>query len=638
MKQKRILSILLAAIMVMSAAVCGASAEAADASQPAYVQLAGDTSDVDRQLNLFYAQRDQLEQVNGEQTWYYTVADLDHDGTLEFIAASLHPQDRSTNLKVWGANADRSALTEYTLQKDPDESFPDIMTDTADTFHDPETDTWYYLVYDNIIISDTEVYTVKTAVNLKNSVIAYDAYAVEHSVKAGNRRTVDHTDPNGVKISPEQYNASVFNTFASAERSSTNFDWFTVSEVESLARLADSYAVFMGQKAPTEIFPVPKPAALNAEVENPSAAATQTPVAAPQYLLITKNPTNENRKAGETALFVSLPNAYESLTWTLVAPNGGAYSVQNFRNIFGWANVTGEYSTTLSIANVSEDMNGWGAYCTFYYLGQTARTSTAYIYVQAEKKTPVKPTPEQYGVDFGTVTDYTYSSVTISITGRTGVVVPMSICDITGEIYLGATAQVHYTGKSAMEGKVTYVYIEGEQHVVPDYGSMSGTCYNEGGGVTVFLDYGGSVYVGAWAVNVYGGTFDDIGYAGGGSRCTVYYIGEPTAENIYQVDVYVTHVEPEKEEDEDGYNDPDYWDDTPEDEDQYVDPEDPVYDGGYDDGSYDGGGYDDGGWDEGGYDDGGYDDGSYDEGVYDDGGWAGSGYEDSWDDAEGENG
>ena len=42
----------------------------------------------------------------------------------------------------------------------------------------------------------------------------------------------------------------------------------------------------------------------------------------PTYLTITKNPTDENRKTGGTALFVANATIFDILTWTLVAPNG----------------------------------------------------------------------------------------------------------------------------------------------------------------------------------------------------------------------------------------------------------------------------------------------------------------------------
>ena len=47
-----------------------------------------------------------------------------------------------------------------------------------------------------------------------------------------------------------------------------------------------------------------------------------------------------------------------------------------------WAGLGGINSTTLSIENVSVDMNGWGAYCTYSFKGQTAVTSTAWMTVK----------------------------------------------------------------------------------------------------------------------------------------------------------------------------------------------------------------------------------------------------------------
>ena len=547
MKNRSFFSFLLAAVMLFSLAALGTGDAQAENETAAVIEL----SDVDLQINLIQSQIDKLLQQDSQNTWYYAVTDLDHDGSLEFVAASLHPQDRSTNLKVWEVSTDRTALTECGLDKDPEESFPDILTDNADTYHVADTDTWYYMVYDNIVISDTEVYTVKTAVNLKDGVIDYDAYAIEHSVLKNAYRDVTHTDINGIAISAQQYNAAGANAFAAAERSNTNFDWFTQEDAGLLSRLADSYSVFAGVKEPTEVFPVPQPAALAHPEEtaapSPTPMPTPAPSAQPIWLMITKNPTNENRKTGDTALFVACANAYESLAWTFVSPNGGEYSPQNF--ISGSrASVSGEYSTTIAVTNVESWMNGWGAYCTFYYQGQTARTSTAYIYVKNADKKPVTPTPtpQQGGVEYGTVTDYSFSTVTISITGKRGVVVPFSLCDISGNLYIGATAAVSFVGEYATEGNVTYVHIEGSQpEPQPSYGSMSGRAYQETERLlTVFLQNGDIVRLptgghDSYTCNIYGGSVSDIGFAGGGASCVVYYVNSPTVDNIYQLDVFV---------------------------------------------------------------------------------------------------
>ena len=110
---KKILSIVLAVLLI---AALGTTAFADDPVSPK------------TQLQLMAALIDSLKQDDSTRTWYYCVTDLDHDGCLEFLAASLHPVDRSTNLKVWIVSPDGKTLNNAQLVKDSaDESFPDIM-------------------------------------------------------------------------------------------------------------------------------------------------------------------------------------------------------------------------------------------------------------------------------------------------------------------------------------------------------------------------------------------------------------------------------------------------------------------------------------------------------------------------------
>ena len=522
-QKKRLFSGLLALVLLVSLAAVGAPAVFAE-------ETTGQV-DVDQQLSFIQSKAGKLLQKEKGNTGYYTVTDLDHDGNLEFVAASQHPQDRSTNLKVWEVSKDGSTLTECKLEKEEDESFPDILTDCADTFHDLKTDTWYYMLYDNIVLSDTEVYTIKTAVNMKDGVIDYDAYAVEHTVVENSWRNVSHTDANGFQISDGEYNAAGFTAFAEADRSSTSFEWLTQANATDLAYLSDSYAVFMGRKAPTEVFPVPRPTALQAPAATPTPAATPVPVVdtAPAYLNVTKNPTNENRKAGSTALFVACANAFDSLDWTIVAPDGGEYSVQQVAYMWADAPISGYYSTTLSIGNVATDMNGWGAYCTFYYRGQVARTSTAYLYVSEAAPAPAQG---DGGVFYGTVTDWSGSSVTVNLDGTTLTSLPWAICSVSGDIYAGAPATVCWSGTTAQGPNYTSCYIEGSQPAPqPQYGSMSGIAHEGGGGFAIDLANGTQVYVDGWKCSVSGSFYD-------GASCIVYYTDYPSNDSIYQADIF----------------------------------------------------------------------------------------------------
>ena len=102
--KRMMICIVLAASMLFSLAACGAAApgaspaptQAAEATpapaeasaQPAAVEAPSELSDIDTQLKLIHQNLDKMLQPSGELPWFYTVTDLDHDGSLEFVAAS----------------------------------------------------------------------------------------------------------------------------------------------------------------------------------------------------------------------------------------------------------------------------------------------------------------------------------------------------------------------------------------------------------------------------------------------------------------------------------------------------------------------------------------------------------------------
>ena len=256
--------------------------------------------------------------------------------------------------------------------------------------------------------------------------------------------------------------------------------------------------------------------------------------AKPTFLSITKNPTNENKKVGGTATFVACSNIYDSLSWTFVSPNGGEYTPANF--VAGSvASVSGEYSTTISVSNLEDWMNGWGAYCTFYYQGQTARTSTAYISINGGSTPAPAPAPVPVpdgGTFYGSVVDWNYSSVSVNLDGTTIAAIPWDICTVSGDIYIGAPATVMWNGTTTKGLNYTYCSITGSQAAPqPSYGSMSGTASEGGGGFAIRLADGTEVFADAWMCSV-SGTFYN------GAPCTVYYTDRPSSSTIYQVDIY----------------------------------------------------------------------------------------------------
>ena len=514
MSKKTTAHFLLAMMLVLALTISTGASVLADSPS---VQQA------DSQINTIFATLDSLKQDASGDVWRYAVTDLNHNGCLEVVAASLHA-DYATNVKVWELNAGGTAFQELKVSVPEGESFPDLISDSADTFHDTAGDKWAYIFHDKIMLSDQDVYTVICSVVLKDGELSFNQHAIEHAEVVNGRMNTSYTDNNGFPISADAYNSSGFNAFSTAERSNTAFGWFRIEDISEAAELANSYAVFTGEKELEKSTPRPTstlPSAAPAPVATAKPQAAPVTNSRPAYLSVTKNPTNENRKQGDTALFVANANAFDSLTWTLVSPNGGEYSVESFQNYFG-STVSGNYSTTLAINKVRADMNGWGAYCTFYYNGQTARTSTAYLYVKSAGTNTSANSSSVYGSISGTVYD-TWSNVyTIYLANGSAVQVSRSKCNISGDLYDGCSCTVYYVVYANGSYDVYSVDIYGKTssssgYVDPYYYLIDGYdpyaySYNYYG------DYGG------WAGSNY--YHNEYGYDGG-------YAGSNYYENEY---------------------------------------------------------------------------------------------------------
>ena len=119
---------------------------------------------------------------------------------------------------------------------------------------------------------------------------------------------------------------------------------------------------------------------------------------------ITKSPTDEVRYVGDTAIFKSAATGYDKLTWNFESPDKKAVTVQEFKARFPYAVVEGENTTTLTVKNLSTDMNGWAVYCTFFNGETEVSTTLAFLYVTISTA-PATPAPKPTTT---TTTYYTY--------------------------------------------------------------------------------------------------------------------------------------------------------------------------------------------------------------------------------------
>ena len=466
------------------------------------------------QLNLLYSNLNAVEQDETAATWCYTVTDLDHNGRLEIVAASIQGGGSNTVVKIWEVNEEQTDIVLSQINVPEGQSFPDIIVDNVDTYYNAETDTWAYIFYDNMTLNVNDVYSFKCSVTFQNGAASFTNLATQHTQVVNGFQTTSYIDSNGVTISPEQYNAAGINAYTNMLRSSTSFDWFLVSDAADAIRLADSYAVFKGVKELPKAAENPVPVTVTVPSQTPATSSTVNN--AVDYLIITKNPTSESKYAGDSALFIAGASTWTSLSWTFVSPDGGQFSVQSFRNMFPGAVISGEYNTSFTVSNLTTGMSGWGVYCTFYFNSQTARTSTAYMYVvtKAPTATPrpttspsVIITPGYYSVyqGNGAYTQYyedgsytTYYSDGSSYTNYGNGTTEINNGDGSGTFYYGDGSGTNYgngywenfaSDGSVIRGGVDYDYYPEIYSDVYGWGYLTFHCANCGNEIPVDVEY-----------------------------------------------------------------------------------------------------------------------------------------------------
>ena len=125
---------------------------------------------------------------------------------------------------------------------------------------------------------------------------------------------------------------------------------------------------------------------------NTETAATTDPSKAPK---ITKDPTDETVKPGETAWFVAKHTGAILARWHFVSPEGAdyVYSDDAIAKEFPQMKIVNGDQGTMQLQNIPLNANGWKVYCRYSNNFGTADTKTATINVQAAAATPT-PTAE----------------------------------------------------------------------------------------------------------------------------------------------------------------------------------------------------------------------------------------------------
>ena len=447
---KKIVAIALALVMLLSLSV---SAWADNV----------DTDDLVKQLTLIKNSFNTLRQSDNPTVWYYAVTDLDHNGRVELLAATTTDDgENDARLKAWEVSEDRNTLSSLKLAFDLDQDgtltqndeFFNLMTDSADTYYDEANHATYYVFTNFADLCEDLTGEEATAAGGTHSDMAITFTCgiskYNDTINAGTLglkvvETIDKgtpqvtcVDKNKNPLSDDQLLNIGYTTFSGLQRSNTSFDWFKASEATDLSRFVNSYGVFLNY------------------VDAPNETPAQAPVITGPAVYVTKNPSNESRTAGGTAIFIAYAANASSVSWSFVDPYGNVKTPAEFVNACG-GSYSGENDTTLNVYSVNANMNGWGVFATFYGNNQSARTTTAYIYVNSA----VQSAPKQQ-----VYTDYYNYNNNYGLTEEEQLAL--------GLLVLAAAEEEYY-------GYNDWSYYDYPTYIEPDYSNYWGGGYNDWG-------------------------------------------------------------------------------------------------------------------------------------------------------------
>ena len=168
-------------------------------------------------------------------SWGYTMTDLDQNGYLEIISASLQGTGMYTYLNVFTVDPDGNGLRKAEQDRPEQESAPDVMQEIVPVFFDPETEVYYYVFSDFIRNGYAENFENKRAVWLENETWKELSLANKHTVCTDTENCTDtYTDPDGNEISAEQFGSAEDTRFAGLSKGTLTLTW-NMTDNESFA-------------------------------------------------------------------------------------------------------------------------------------------------------------------------------------------------------------------------------------------------------------------------------------------------------------------------------------------------------------------------------------------------------------------
>lgn len=289
------------------------------------------------------------------ETWFSAITDLDRNGRLEVLAASLQGTGLFTWVNVWEVNESFTGLSRCPDNTREGEAWPDIIKDTITCYRDSGSGRYTYVCEDMMRDGAAHYWTGLDSFCLENGRIELRTLASKdelYDTQGGS--TIRYFNGNGTEISMDDYSNMEKNSFQGQEQGTLTLSW-TQMEAQ-----------------PTQPMVTPQP---NAQPQFTAQPQVSGPVT------ITKNPTSESLTVGGKAWFIAHADNATSLTWLLTSPQGQSYTVEQAMAANPGLQIQVLPEDTLGVSNVPVSVNGWSVQARFDGPAGSAVTAPAMIYV-----------------------------------------------------------------------------------------------------------------------------------------------------------------------------------------------------------------------------------------------------------------
>lgn len=301
------------------------------------------------------------------ETWYYAVTDLDRNGRLEVLTASLQGSGLYTYVNCWEVSEQGTALVQCPDNTGEGEAWPDIIKDRLTGYRDPVSGRMTYVCEDVTRDGAAHYLTSKQSFCLDHGQITLHVLATMDEVYTTETVSMkNYYDGSDAPITEQEYNSAEERTFAGQEQGEITLTW---TQLEA-------------QPSPPQITAQP-------QITVPPQYLQPQVTAAPQYaqpqsggpVTITKNPTSESIAAGGKTWFIAHANNASSLTWLFTSPQGQLYDLRQAMQANPGLQLQELEQDTLAVSNVPVSFDGWSIQARFDGPGGSATTSPAMIYV-----------------------------------------------------------------------------------------------------------------------------------------------------------------------------------------------------------------------------------------------------------------